>query len=305
MEVQPNKRGMQQKQEMMRLDDGDGDGDDDVSVGTFQSTRRGKAPKSAHRNTERHKGDKKYLAEKIAKSQRLAEDDAVSVGGASSRSLSKYEKATGPGSMALDNKLETEKYEAQAGEASSTQQMLLPLRDALHELASLKVLNPEMAAGETLVPPIGEKRPSNDVMTTHSLKPRKRENKKSKRDKSTKILKAGGASIVSQSRSGNIDDSYHDDDVHSTLDDDDMSAQESLANPMANPMEGKPGTKSAMTGQVHAFIKERGRVFEYKSIKDRKKKVVGRLLPPEYPGSPLAAGGGAPSPPLGSPTQPI
>ena len=87
MEVQPNKRGMQQKQEMMRLDDGDGDGDDDVSVGTFQSTRSGKAPKSAHRNTERHKGDKKYLAKKIAKSQRLAEDDAVSVGGASSRSL--------------------------------------------------------------------------------------------------------------------------------------------------------------------------------------------------------------------------
>merc|ERR1711881_760240 len=103
-----------------------------------------------------------------------------------------------------------------------------PLRDALHELASLKVLNPEMAA-ETLVP-TGDMRPSKDVMTTHSLKPRRRENKKSKRDKSTKILKAGGASIASQSgHSG-------DDDIHSTLDDDDMSSQGSqLPNPMENP----------------------------------------------------------------------
>jgi hypothetical protein len=296
MEAQPNKHGVQPDQTAIRLDvDGDGD---DLSLGTFQSTRSGKAPKSAHRNTERHKGDKKNLAKKIAQAQKLA-DDASSVSGSKSlRSLHPYEKADGPGSTALDAKTSTQKYEAGAGAASSTQQMLLPLRDALHELASLKVLNPEMAS-ETLVP-IGEKRPSNDVMTTHSLKPRRRENKRSRGDKNTRILKAGGVSIASQSQQG----TSYGDDVHSTLDDDDVTAQTSLPNPMDNPMEEKPSTKAANPGQVHAFIKERGRVFEYKSIKDRKKKVLDRLLPPEYPGSPLAAGAGEPSLPMGSPSRP-
>ena len=300
LDVQPDKRGVQVNDAGIRLDDG-GSGDD-LSLGTFQSTRSGKAPKSAHRNTERHKGDKKNLAIKLAKAQKLAEaDDASSVGGGSLGELHPYEKADGPGAVALDEKASMNKYEAAAGATSSTQQLLLPLRDALHELASLKVLNPEMAS-DTLVPK-GLSRPAIDTMTTHSNKPRKRASKRSKRDKSTKILKAGGASVASQAQLSSLEGSSLGDGTNSMLDDD-TTVHTSLPNPMDNPIEEKPGTKSANAGQVHAYIKEKGRLFQYSSIKEQKKKVLGRLLPPDYPNSPLAAGSGTHGPPVGSPTVP-
>ena len=230
-------------------------------------------------------------------------DDATTGSGSTKSRLNKFEKADGPGSIAIDEKLERKKYEAEPGDNSSTQNLLLPLRDALHELASLKILNPEMAA-DTLVQ---RNLPPNDIYTTHAIKPGKRENKKRKKEKSTRILKAGGASIASQQSTVDSDINEGDigeDDVHSTLDDE----AEEFFDPMLEPLDGPRAKQPGGTGapaSSHAFIKERGRVFEFKSIKDRKKKVVTRLLPPEFPGSPLAAGGGRESPPVGSPTMPI
>merc|ERR1711871_431300 len=60
-----------------------------------------------------------------------------------------------------------------------------------------------------------------------------------------------------------------------------------------DPMMEEPRAVGGGAKSSHQIIKEKGRIMEYKTIRSRKKKVVDRLLPSGYPGSPLAAEGEA------------
>merc|ERR1711871_1798956 len=196
------------------------------------------------------------------------------------KSLSKLEMAQGPGSLALDEKLSTKKYEnAYAGE-SSTEQMMLPLKDMLHELASLKVLNPEMAS-EALVPP-GGKIPRTDLMTTHSIKPTKRSRKISGKIQNNNansegasvasnstFMKAGAASLASSSSSSSRKKLM-------AAGDDTASEMTEIDMPQKDPMMGEIKAIGGGAKSSHQVIKEKGRIMEYKTIRSRKKKVVDR-----------------------------
>ena len=291
------------------------DGDDGMTVGTFMSSQTGPLPRSVHRNTERKSGDRKELAaeENLRRSRARAAGDSSTVG-SSAKSLSRYEKADGPGSVALDEKLSSRKYEESAGGQSSTDQLMLPLREMLHELASLKVLNPEMAS-ETLVAPGASRRDLN-VMTTHAIKPVKRSKKlrgdkerDGSRHKSTTIIKAGAASIASStasSDSGSFGGSGPggkmaaggggDDDDESVLTEIDLLAGK-------DPMMEEPRAVGGGAKSSHQIIKEKGRIMEYKTIRSRKKKVVDRLLPSGYPGSPMAGEAAVPYDPSSPPPR--
>merc|ERR1711871_267266 len=70
-----------------------------------------------------------------------------------------------------------------------------------------------------------------------------------------------------------------------------------------DPMMEEPRAVGGGAKSSHQIIKEKGRIMEYKTIRSRKKKVVDRLLPSGYPGSPMAGEAAVPYDPDSPPPR--
>jgi hypothetical protein len=147
--------------------------------------------------------------------------------------------------------------------------LMLGLQDALHELATLKVLNPNIATEGLLSQPKGDGAYNNESMTTSTMYTEKGERERKKKALSKRSR-----------RERALAKKMEEEDTYASNEKESASVQSiqtiETEKPEKHPGLGfAPGTLTT----TQAYIKERGRLVEYSSERAKKKKVMNVTAP--------------------------